>query len=239
MQVHKNEMYVQRGESFTMCKRIVNRDGSPYIVGSGLIGPYWLVSISNSKYDKPDRYILNKWLSLKNFLKFEITKPVNIRSLGYNGFPNTVPAGYEGTNEEYADIAVFVDDRTGEYKYWKYTGNITIGDYSGEWVNYVCRLILSFNRDITLNWIEQTYYYSISLVSGTPLREYLVALCRNLRLPVEDTDDIEVLYRKIYETDKNYVKDIDINKPLLNTSVEYPIMLPTKLYVSSNLKGGT
>lgn len=202
MKVFKNELYISAGETFTLQKQIKNKDGSPYIISNKLNNPYWLITVTDTLYDYPNRYVYNKWLKLKNSLRFYKTKPVDLKSLGYQEWSN-LPAGYEGDESAgYADIAVFYLEVNGikEYKYWKYD-NTSVGDYSGHWEKYDCELVTTYQNRITKDWVAQNYYYSISLVSGN-------------------------------ETSTG-------KSPLQNIDLMYPILQPTKIYVRSNLRGGS
>lgn len=169
MKVFKNELYVTVGESFTLSKIVQNKDGSPYIISSQLTDPYWLITVSDSIYEQKDRYVYNKWLSLKNALRFYITKPVNLNDLGYSNWDAVLPAGYEGDETSgYANIAVFYLNIGGsiKYRYWKYNNNDQ-GDYSGYWEDYECNIITHYANNITKEWSAKNYYYSIFLISGT------------------------------------------------------------------------
>lgn len=202
MKVFKNELYISAGETFTLQKQIKNKDGSPYIISNKLNNPYWLITVTDTLYDYPNRYVYNKWLKLKNSLRFYKTKPVDLKSLGYQEWSN-LPAGYEGDESAgYANIAVFYLEVNGikEYKYWKYD-NKFVGDYSGRWEKYDCELVTTYQNRITKDWVAQNYYYSISLVSGN-------------------------------ETSTG-------KSPLQNIDLMYPILQPTKIYVRSNLRGGS
>lgn len=168
MKVFKNELEVSIGESFTLSKIIQNKDGSPYVISSELTDPYWLITVSDTIYGQVDTYIYNKWLSLKNTLRFYITKPINLEDLGYTSWDAVLPAGYEGDETSgYADMAVFYLTIAGvtKYKYWKYD-NIDEGDYSGHWEDYECKIITHFSSRITSEWQPKNYYYSITLISG-------------------------------------------------------------------------
>lgn len=238
MKVFKNELIVHRNETFSISKIIQNRDGSPYIISSELTNPYWLITVANSLYEQDGRYIYNKWLNLKNFLRFYYTKPVDLNSLGYDDWNAVLPAGYEGDETSgYANIAVFYlsDNDIRNYRYWVYD-NTESGDYAGHWEDYDCKLLTTFTSDITSQWSEQTYYYGILLVSGESVKEYLVETCIKLNLSVED--NIYNMYDSIKNIDSSLLEKVDLNKPITNYDVVYPILEPTKILVQSNLKGG-
>lgn len=179
MQVRNNEISVQRGESWTMSKKIQNKDGSPFIVSSELTNPYWLVTIASARYEQKDRYILNKWLELSNFPRFKYTQPIELAKYGLKFSDNTLPFidfDEDGDNNDfagdetsgYSNIAIFYEkDSNGviSYKYWEYINNIE-GDYDGNWVDYECPIVTTFSHKITNQWVEQNYYYSITLVTG-------------------------------------------------------------------------
>lgn len=175
MKTLNNEIIIQQGESFTMDKYIENMDGSPYIISNRLENPYFLVTVSTSKYAQSNRYIKNYWLSLKDFPRFYLTKPIDLQSIktgpdssdaAYSDFPNGIPTGY--INGEYvkfdeADDAVFyLTDSSGKrvYKRWY------VDDGEIRWTDYRCRLIKSFTSEDTKEWTAQSYVYSIRLVSS-------------------------------------------------------------------------
>lgn len=195
MKVFDNELVVQRGETFTLSKIIENKDGSPYIISSELNEPYWLVTVASGQFDYEDRYICNKWLSLKNALRFYTTKPVNLNDMGYHSWSTTpLPLGYEGDKSVgYANYAVFMLEENGvkSYKYWKYKSN-NLNNYDGDWVDYICYINTVFTRDVTKEWNEQNYLYSINLVDGVKIGESDAPLNNiTLSYPILDT-------RKIY-----------------------------------------
>lgn len=174
MQVNKNELKVYRGESFTIDKLLVNRDGTPYIVSNELQNPYWLISVSNTQYSQQKRYIRNYWLSLENFPRFSLTTPFDIHSLkisessddsSYDTFDDIIEAnGILGgfLNGVFVEIdlstyAVITDGN--EFKYWN---GMTL-------VKYECRIVKTFSTNDTKDWQSQNYLYSIQLVSGVDI----------------------------------------------------------------------
>lgn len=171
MQVRNHDVSVIRGESWTLSKLIENRDGSPYIISSRFKNPHWLVTVTSARYNQINRYFLNKWLELKNLPRFEITQPVKLKSIDENyNFDNmNIPAGYEGDKMlGYANKAIFYDESpegVTSYKYWEYNNNDK-DNFDGKWVDYYCPIITTFNTDITNQWVEQNYLYSILLVDG-------------------------------------------------------------------------
>lgn len=180
MKTFNNEIVIQQGESFTIDKYIENIDGSPYIISNQLKNPYFLLTVSTSKYAQSNRYVKNYWLSLKDFPRFYLTKPIDLTSIkiaadsaiaAYSDFPNSLPKGYiNGTYVKFDsvnDAVFYLTNSSGKrvYKYWcteKDVNGNTIG-----WTEYRCRLIKSFTFEDTEKWIAQNYVYSIRLVSGS------------------------------------------------------------------------
>lgn len=173
MKTFNNEIIIHQGESFTIDKYIENIDGSPYIISNQLGDPYFLLTVSTSKYAQTDRYVKKYWLSLRDFPRFYLTKPVDLKSiktaansaqLKYNDFPTdgSSLAGYiDGKYVvfETNDAVFYLVDATGRkvYKYWNAAAN--------EWVTYRCRLIVPFSSQDTESWTAQSYVYSIRLVA--------------------------------------------------------------------------
>ena len=213
MQVRNNEITIVRGESFTMCKRIVNRDGSPYIISSRLKNPYWKITVASSLYSDNRRYSVTKWLDLSGFPRFEKTRPVKLADYGLKFSDNTFPfidldsddksdfAGDETSG--YANTAIFYEeDQNGviSYKYWEYIDNKE-GNFEGRWVDYECLITTTFPYTLTSEWVEQNYLYNISLIDGI------------LTEPVQS----------VYDMPFEVIEEL------------YPILEATRLYVKSNL----
>lgn len=133
MKTYGNEITIHRGESFTIDKFIVNKDGSPYIVSNQLLNPHIRISISDSLYEQEGRYVSNYFLNLSKLPRFVSTIPVDIRSFKsapdgsslYESFAamSGLPSGYIGNYEvTYTsdDDALFYcknADGTVDYKY--------------------------------------------------------------------------------------------------------------------------
>lgn len=240
MLVHNNEITIVRGETFTMSKLIQNRDGSPYIVSSRLKNPYWKVSVLSSLNSGRDSYVLNKWLDLKDFPRFEITQPVNLKDVNPllpNFELSSIPAKYEGDETSgYANKAIFcLENSEGViiYKYWEYNNNRK-GDFGGKWVDYKCPIITTFTTDITSKWAVKPYWYNITLVDGENTIEYLKSSAEALDLEIPEDATNEDIYKMLLESSPEAFKDLDISRPILNIDTLYPILESTKLYVKSN-----
>lgn len=159
MRTYNNELAVTRGESFTLDFLIKNPDGSPYIVSSELTNPQWLITVANTRYTQTNRYVHNTWLAV-DVLRFHSTTPVKIESFD----SNTHPDFEYGDAATYDNSAVYTDGVL--YKYWKYNEPVDAAK-SGTWVEYEApRLIVPYTSDVTREWTEQEYLYSIALVDS-------------------------------------------------------------------------
>lgn len=233
MNVNGNEITVHRGETFTIDRYIVNRDGSPFVVSSKYDNPYILLSVSSTRYSQADRYVLNVWMSLDAFGPDQIVFP---------RFVNTtiIEKPDEATFERDAKAdgkfeAVYYVASTGKYRY--YAGQDANGDI---FKDYEFRLTYPFTNDITSQWIEQSYLYSIRLVSGTLTDDYVSSI---YDLLFKDSDEynnnlnIELKYEAICSKDETY-KEINLGRKLISFGAVQEIVVPTKLTVLSELNGG-
>ena len=172
MKTYGNQITIHRGESFTIDKYIVNKDGSPYIISNALKNPHLRISVSDSLYEQNGRYILNTYLDLSKLPRFVNTNVVDItlfrdRPNGAQLYPTFdgmtgLPSGYIGDSlvtYEKGNEAVFCNRLSDGKMLYKYFSN-------GSWRDYSFRLIKSFSNELTRNWNGQNYWYDIALVSG-------------------------------------------------------------------------
>ena len=155
MTLKGNEMTVQRGETFTIDRLIVNRDGSPFIISSKYNNPYILITVASTKYNQNNRYVMNWWLSVRDMPRFLNTVVKDVTSLNdANQYMDDDPMEF-----------VYHDLSTGEYKYMReyYVGEPSMLE------PYECRIIHHFTHNVTKNWVEQNYLYSIRLIDGEKL----------------------------------------------------------------------
>ena len=245
MQTRNNEIIVHRGETWTMRKLIKNKDGSPYIISSRLNNPYWLISIASATYSQANRYVLEMWLNIDDLPRFKLTRPVELKSINPSyTFENTsIPTGYEYDEDTgklpYANVAIFYEklsDSVINYKYWEYIDNKD-NPYDGRWVDYKCSITVPFTKDITDNWIEQNYYYNISLVDGETLINYLNTVAEQLSIDTTNiSNDKNALYSSIFDIEPNLLSEVNIEKPLYREDNVFVILPETKLTVRTNLR---
>lgn len=155
MTLKGNEMTIQRGETFTIDRLIVNRDGSPFIVSSKYKNPHLLITVASTKYNQQNRYLANWWLNLSDMVRFPNTVVKDVTSLSHiSQYMDDSPMEY-----------VYHDLSTDEYKYMR---QYNVGE-TAMFEPYECRIIHHFTHDVTKNWVEQNYLYSIRLIDGEKL----------------------------------------------------------------------
>lgn len=186
MKTFNNELVIHRGETFSMDKVVQNKDGSPYIVSNKLKNPYVLVAVSTTRYDQNKRYLLNQWLPLTDKPRFSITDPIDLTSFKtdvngtvskYTSFDDVnirkpvlgsggkdcIVSGYIGDRfvfYDYDDCVLYLENEQGikEYRYWNLEQEGLL--------KYEFRITCPFTQDITSQWVEQSYVYSMTLMSG-------------------------------------------------------------------------
>lgn len=223
MRVYNNEISVHRNETFTFDKLIVARDDAPYVVSSSWDNPYILLTISSARYEQENRYLANWWLSLDSLPRFETTKPYLLTN-----FTNGLPTGHDAYTAVYYTV-----DTDGNKTYKRYD------PISFSFVPYELRIVKAFTQLETKNWVEQNYVYSLHLVAGVSVLEYLTAQYAE-QIEGDVPTDVQTLYDALYalNTINDELDTIDLTRPLLNYSSVQVILAPTKLTVYSNIKGG-
>lgn len=172
MKTYNNELIVYKGETFTIDKYLVNKDGSPFIISSKLENPYFLLTVGSDLY-KPE-YVYNKWLEIvgpmsqrngvQKIARFDSTVPVEIQLDKDGQWPSFLPKGTTSTSAVYYIVN---DDGSKTYKYATIDNLPTENGVNvASWTDYNCRLSTIFTHDITKDWNEQNYYWGIRLVDG-------------------------------------------------------------------------
>ena len=214
MILYNNEITIHRGESFTLERSVVNRDGSPYIVSSAEQNPYLAITITATRYDQLGRYKRTWWISLKDFPRFKYTTVKDI-------------ANYDGQASDAAYDYLY--NVNGDYRYWD----------GSKYVPYAFSFVKVFNTDTTNELVEQNYLYDVKHVYGNSTRDLLVSLC-NIYAPQYMLDhpnaSAEDIYDKLFSIDEAYVEGIDYNVPIYNTKVQTVLLAPTRMTVQSYLR---
>lgn len=116
-------------------------------------------------------------------------------------------------------------------RYWSHESN--------SWVPYKLRIVTQFQTDVTSDWIEQNYLYSITLVGGELMQDFLVQACQDKGIdPTSLT--LDQMYAALVEAEYEFPKYFKYDKERALATIEdaIPILTPTKLIVKSDLHGG-
>lgn len=251
MKTLNNILVVHRNETFTLDKIVQNKDGSPYIISAKLDNPYWLLTVSSTRYDQKDRYIQNWWLDLSKYPRFVFTNPIDLKSFkassaadaesefssfsdvtSLNDFAGTYLNGKQITEMNADDFVYYLEDDNNnkEYKYWSTTAE--------GWQKYECRITKLFQQEITRLWVEQTYVYSITLMSGMSMLDYLKELCDKNEIEYNDNATVDELYTALSNSGYKFDEDFNKSSPIALFTTVKPILVPTELRVMSDIKGG-
>ena len=209
----KHEIFITRGESFSIDKIVLNQNGDPFIISNQLKNPYFLIKISQSKFAQQDNYYLNVWLKIPKTRCFYSTNCIKIQTFDVapTSSPNSVDMGNHDDQSNYA-VYYIVDDEGN--KIYKTFQNI-LSTY--EYVDYETRINYTFDSNITAQWKAQNYVYSIDLVDGVSTEEYITSLYRdNIS---SELSSLEEMYNELLSLDKcnntDYMKNVDINKEII------------------------
>lgn len=235
MKVYRNDITIARGESFTIDRSIINRDGTPYVISSKLANPYFLITVASDRYDANGRMINNYWLSLVDQPRFLVTVPEE-RALDWSNISNV-------NNDR-----VYYRIENGEIvsKYFAGLDDESADEYG--WKDYKLQLIKTFLSSDTSNWVDKKYLYSIKLVSGEDTKTFLkdkYEYVFGITVPDEHlvdgrlSDDGKVwVYDELYKANAVEMENININRPIQNIDYRVIIQENSNIFVTLDLIGG-
>lgn len=104
MRLSGNEITIVRGESFSIDRTIVNRDGSPYIVSNKLLNPNILITVADNSFLSKASKVYKYFLSLNELPRFILTNPIHLNETSPNGDVKEFPECHLDYSErEYLD----------------------------------------------------------------------------------------------------------------------------------------
>ena len=209
------DIYCEQGESFTVGFRIVNQDGSPFVLSDALDvkngndyvkRSYLLFTVASSaNITSEDRYLANFWNPTDKYKKFYSTQAIKLadnngewkdaeivwRDVAKLIPADAVQAGVTPVN--YAIYYIVKSDGTKDYK--QLTG--TEADPSLD--PYSFYFFQQFTKEQSNAWSQSGYDYALKLVAGT-------------------------------------VNPKESKRPI-NIDFSYPLISVHKLYVDTNVQG--
>lgn len=174
------DIYCEQGESFTVGFRIVNQDGSPFVLSDAMDvkngndyvkRSYLLFTVASSaNVTSENRYLANFWNPTDKYKKFYSTQAVKIADNDgewptaasvWSTAKNLIPANANVTPANYAIYYIVKSDGTKDYK--QLTG--TEAEPSLE--PYSFHFFQQFTKEQSNEWSQSGYDYALKLVAGT------------------------------------------------------------------------
>lgn len=177
------DIYCEQGESFTVGFRIVNQDGSPFVLSDALDvkngnnyvkRSYLLFTVASSaNITSEDRYLANFWNPTDKYKKFYSTQAIKLADNNgewkdaatvWSDVAKLIPADAKQagvTPVNYAIYYIVKSDGTKDYK--QLTG--TEAEPSLE--PYSFYFFQQFTKEQSNQWSQSGYDYALKLVAGT------------------------------------------------------------------------
>lgn len=265
MRMVGNDVYIQRGEDWTLDFSVVTKKGQPFTVLRVWDNPYLAITVAAALYEQPGDYRETYWLDLTNrWVENEdgsmslsaIKKFTSGDALYISNFAvNEALAQYgdritmDGGDFDVSNYLFYSDpnsDGNYVYKYVNYTADRDGVIVNEEWIDYEFRVIKQFS---TKNWMEQGYLFDVKLLAGESIYEFIA---RELYTQNTDYDEFDATGGWNDEKTQEYINLIvdetartnaqytfDEGMPLMpDYDTKMLILDPTRLYVSVNIQGG-
>lgn len=245
MKIVGKEIYIQRGEIWSLDFDITNDKGDPYMLFNRWTNPYLVITIATATYKQEGDFRKVYWLDLSEsyieqsdgtFILTDIKKFISTEALYLEEF--TV----EDVLDKYSKI---VEDPTSDFDISNYLfyidpvadGNRTYKYFDGEnWVDYNFRIIKQFT---TNDLLGQGYLFDIKIIAGESVKEHIAGIL-GIDADFEDSETQAKIDEIEDEVEKAEMQDLyDSGVPLMpNYDTKSIILQPTKLYVSTDIQGG-
>lgn len=252
-----DEIYIQRGEIWSLDFILTSAKGHPYMLHKDWKNAYLAITVTAALYEQEGDFRRTYWLDLNNrwvedfwgnvslepIKKFNVTEPLYVEELSI-----------ECVLDTYGDLGISVDETSNFYikDYLFFTDPAQDGNYvykyltsvSPEaWVEYDFRVIKQFS---TNDWMEQGYLYDMKLLSGESIVEYIANTLEYEGTTYEDIGTWSDVDTQNYidaiadEQKRQLVQELfDDGSPLMpDYDVKSLLLQPTRLYVSANIQGG-
>jgi hypothetical protein len=161
MRIVGNKLIARRNRNATLNFVLEYENGNPFVILSGWDNPYFVMTITSSRYAQEGRYMKSWWVSLEDQVKVEETTIEEV--LGDElGVPDIDPADPMNANRKR-----FV--KTGPKSFW-YSDMVPSSEGPvADWISFNPTPInIVFTVQDTSEWIEQNYRWDCSIMVGTP-----------------------------------------------------------------------
>lgn len=176
------DIYCEQGESFTVGFRIVNQDGSPFVLSDAMDDTthksYLLFTVASSaNVTSENRYLANFWNPTDNYKKFYSTQAIKLADNNgewkdaatvWSDVAKLIPADAAQAGVTPANYAIYYivkSDGTKDYKQLKSIDTNEGTKYSLE--PYSFHFFQQFTKEQSNEWSQSGYDYALKLVAGT------------------------------------------------------------------------
>ena len=181
------DIYCEQGESFTVGFRIVNQDGSPFVLSDAMDvkngndyvkRSYLLFTVASStNVTGENRYLANFWNPTDNYKKFYSTQAVKIADNNgewpdadtvWNNAAAWIPADAVQAGVTPANYAIYYivrSDGTKEYKQLKLVNKDGVDTHVLDLYSFY--FFQQFTKEQSNQWSQSGYDYALKLVAGT------------------------------------------------------------------------
>lgn len=174
------DIYCEQGESFTVGFRIVNQDGSPFVLSDAMDvkngnkyvkRSYLLFTVASSaNVTSENRYLANFWNPTDKYKKFYSTQAVKIADNNgewkdaatvWSNVAKLIPADANVTPANYAIYYIVKSDGTKDYK------QLTGKEDEPSLEPYSFYFFQQFTKEQSNEWSQSGYDYALKVVAGT------------------------------------------------------------------------
>lgn len=253
-----NEIYIQRGETWSLDFAVKNDKGDPYMLFSEWNNPYLAITVTAARYEQKGDFRRTWWLDMNNrwveqedgtfvmvpmkrFTEtnalFTMTHTVEDAIINY---PRITANGDTTKPYDVTHFLFYTEPNGDGVRIYKYC--ISYGEEE-VWEDYDFRIIKQFN---TKDWTEQNYLFDIKILAGESVDEHIYGILTQQEatdipaLPWEDEVTIVQIKRITDWKVRKLMQEIfDSGQPLMpDYDTKSLVLQPTKLSVSTNIQGG-
>lgn len=197
MKVLGDDIYIQRGENWSLDLEITNGKGEPYMLFREWRNPFLVITVTAARYEQRDDFRQSWWLDMNNrwveqpngtfsvvpMKRFIETTALYVMYhtiyqalLDYGVGTSSGRITADGDKTKPFDVTNFLfytepnADGKRIYKYCKdYTVDSSGAITSQTWEEYSFRIIKQFD---TKTWTEQNYLFDMKILAGETVEEY-------------------------------------------------------------------
>jgi hypothetical protein len=264
MKILGNDVYIQRGETWSLDFDVIGEEGDPYMIMKEWKNPYLAITVTSARYKQRGDFRKTYWLDLSNrfveqadgsMVLAPIKKFISTEALYLMFFSIEEAIAYYGvdaggkivldSNSDFdiTNFLFFIDEGSDNKKVYKYVKSYTVdgaGNIVNEvWEEYNFRIIKQFR---TNDWIEQTYLFDIKVLSGESVKEHIANILGLDSSNANNWSDTETQSYINQITDD--IKRLEMQNlfdsaiPIMpDYDTKSLILMPTNLYVSANIQG--